>query len=203
MLFLRKYLEKETYMTGPNDATLYGKVVSQDRHAFETLYDRYEKLVFSFAYRLTGDRTIAEEVTQDVFLKLWNGTSVYQADKGKFSSWLLTITRNKAIDEIRRVKRHDHEPMLEKDALIEQAGSTEVEVEWKEKREEIREEIREAIAELSLEQQEIIELFYFKGYSQQKIADQCKLPLGTVKGRIRLALKHLKGLIGQEGGVFE
>ena len=165
VLFFRKCLEKENSMTGPNDVTLYEKVVSQDRHAFETLYDRYEKLVFSFAYRLTGDRTIAEEVTQDVFLKLWHGTSVYQADKGKFSSWLLTITRNKAIDEIRRVKRHDHEPMLEKDALIEEAGSTEVEVEWKEK----REEVREAIAELSVKQQEIIELFYFKGYRQYRL----------------------------------
>ncbi|MHA6260703.1 RNA polymerase sigma factor [Sporosarcina sp. CAU 1771] len=186
-------------MTGLDDVNLYERVVKQDRHAFEIVYDRYEKLIYSFAYRLTGDRTIAEEVTQDVFLKLWQGTSVYQEDKGKFSSWLLTITRNKAIDEIRRLKRHDHEPMLEKDALIEEAGSTELEVEWKEK----RGEIREAIGELSAEQQEIIELFYFQGYSQQKIADHCKLPLGTVKGRIRLALKHLKGLIGQEGGVFE
>lgn len=185
-------------MTRPDDVELYEKILTQDRQAFETLYDRYEKLVFSFAHRLAGDRTISEEVTQDVFLKLWNGTSVYQKDKGKFSSWLLTVTRNKVIDELRRLKRHDHEPMLEKDALIEQAGSTELQVEWKEK----REEIREAILELSLDQQEIIELFYFKGYSQQKIADQCKLPLGTVKGRIRLALKHLKGLIGQEGGVF-
>lgn len=185
-------------MTGLNDVTLYEKVVSQDRHAFETLYDRYEKLVFSFAYRLTGNRTIAEEVTQDIFLKLWHGTSVYQEDKGKFSSWLLTITRNKAIDEIRRLKRHDHEPMLEKDALLEEAGSTELEVEWKER----RGEIRNAIAELSVDQQEVIEFFYFKGYSQQKIADHCKLPLGTVKGRIRLALKHLKELIEQEGGVL-
>ena len=131
--------------------------------------------------------------------ELWHGTSVYQKRKGKFSSWLLSITRNKTIDEIRRLKRHDHEPMLEKDALVEEVGSTELAIEWKEK----RKEIREAIAELSVKQQEIIDLFYFKGYSQQKIADHCELPLGTVKGRIRLALKHLKGLIGQEGGGFE
>lgn len=185
-------------MTGLDDARLYEKVVSQDRDDFELLYDRYEKLVFSFAYRLASNRTIAEEVTQDVFLKLWNGQAVYQEGKGKFSSWLLTITRNKAIDELRRLKRHDHEPMLEKDALVEQAESTELEIEWKEK----REEISQAISNLSEEQQVIIELFYFKGYSQQKIADHCKLPLGTVKGRIRLALKHLKGSIEREGGVF-
>lgn len=186
-------------MTGQDDVNLYEKIITQDRYAFEILYDRYEKLVFSFAYRLTKDRTIAEEVTQDIFLKLWHGTSIYQEDKGKFSSWLLTITRNKAIDEIRRLKRHDHEPMLEKDALKEGADSTELEVEWKEK----REELRTAITSLSKDQQEVIELFYFQGYSQQKISDNCNLPLGTVKGRIRLALKHLNGLIDQEGGVFE
>ncbi len=186
-------------MTAQDDVNLYEKVAVQDRHAFELLYDRYEKLVFSFAYRLTKDRTIAEEVTQDIFLKLWHGTSIYQEEKGKFSSWLLTITRNKAIDEIRRLKRHDHEPMLEKDALIEGADSTEREVEWKER----REELRAAITALSADQQEVIELFYFQGYSQQKISDRCNLPLGTVKGRIRLALKHLNGLIGQEGGVLE
>ncbi|MBD7984849.1 sigma-70 family RNA polymerase sigma factor [Sporosarcina sp. Sa2YVA2] len=184
-------------MTVLDDTILYEKTAMQDRAAFETLYDRYEKLVYSFAFRLTNDRTIAEEVTQDVFLKLWNGAASYTDEKGKFSSWLLTMTRNKAIDEIRRLKRHDHEEMIEKDSLIEQPGSTEAQVEWNEK----RSDVHTAIRELKAEQQEIIELFYFKGLSQQKIADHCKLPLGTVKGRIRLALKHLKGLIGQEGGV--
>lgn len=184
-------------MTGLDDAQLYQQAASHNRNAFETLYDRYEKLVFSFAYRLTSNRTIAEEVTQDVFLKLWNGSTRYTEDKGKFSSWLLTVTRNKSIDELRKSNRHSHEPMLDKDALIEQPGSTEETLEWKEQ----QQSIQHAIGELRVEQQEIIELFYFKGLSQQKIAEHCDLPLGTVKGRIRLALKHLKGLIGKEGGV--
>ncbi|WP_432353015.1 RNA polymerase sigma factor [Sporosarcina sp. A2] len=183
-------------MKQTDDGTLYALAAAKDRSAFETLYDRYEKLVFSFAYRLTRDREIAEEVVQDVFVKLWNGTTTYQEHKGSFSSWLLTVTRNKAIDEIRRLKRHDHEPMIEKDLLIEQAISVEGAAEWNEE----RSAIRNAVKELKMDQQEIIELFYFKGFSQQKIADHCKLPLGTVKGRIRLALKHLKGFIAQEGG---
>ncbi|REB05632.1 sigma-70 family RNA polymerase sigma factor [Sporosarcina sp. BI001-red] len=183
-------------MKHTDDGTLYALAAAKDRSAFELLYDRYEKLIFSFAYRLTQDREIAEEVVQDVFVKLWNGTTTYKEEKGSFSSWLLTVTRNKAIDEIRRLKRHDHEPMIEKDSLIEQPGSVENTVEWGEQ----RNSIRNAVLELKQEQQEIIELFYFKGLSQQKIADQCKLPLGTVKGRIRLALKHLKGFIAQEGG---
>lgn len=184
-------------MAGPTDVQLYDKIIAHDRESFEQLYDRYEKLVYSFAFRMTSNRMIAEEVTQDVFLKLWNGVNIYSEDKGKFSSWLLTITRNKSIDEIRKSKRHTYEPMLDKDALIEEAVSTEVAAEWNER----REVIRTAIAELRAEQREIIDLFYFKGFSQTKIAEHCELPLGTVKGRIRLALKHLKGLIGQEGGV--
>ena len=183
-------------MNHTDDVTLYTLAAAKDRTAFETLYDRYEKLIFSFAYRLTRDREMAEEVVQDVFVKLWNGTTTYQAEKGAFSSWLLTVTRNKAIDEIRRLKRHDHEPMIEKDALLEQPGSVEGTVEWNEQ----REAVRDAVGGLKPDQQEIIDLFYFKGLSQQKIADTCKLPLGTVKGRIRLALKHLKGHIVQEGG---
>ena len=184
-------------MSGPDDVQLYRKTVAHDRQAFEQLYDRYEKLVFSFAFRMTGNRTMAEEVTQDVFLKLWNGTNHYDENKGKFSSWLLTVTRNKSIDELRKSKQYAYEPMLDKDALTEEAASTEMTAEWNER----REVIRTAVAELRAEQREIIDLFYFKGFSQSKIAEHCKLPLGTVKGRIRLALKHLKGIIGQEGGV--
>lgn len=183
-------------MKPTDDGALYALAAIRDRSAFETLYDRYEKLIFSFAYRLTKDREMAEEVVQDVFIKLWNGTTTYQEDKGSFSSWLLTVTRNKAIDEIRRLKRHDHELMIEKDALLEQPGSVEGTLE----RSEQQVALRNAVGGLNTDQQEIIELFYFKGLSQQKIADHCELPLGTVKGRIRLALKHLKGLITQEGG---
>lgn len=184
-------------MTRLDDIQLYRQAIAHDRQSFEQLYDRYEKLVFSFAYRMTNNQTMAEEITQDVFLKMWNGTNQYAENKGKFSSWLLTVTRNKSIDAMRKAKRHSHEQILDKDSLTEQAVSTEVEAEWNER----RETIQTAIAELRAEQREIIDLFYFKGFSQSKIAEHCKLPLGTVKGRIRLALKHLKVTIGQEGGV--
>ncbi|GKV70034.1 DNA-directed RNA polymerase sigma-70 factor [Sporosarcina sp. NCCP-2716] len=183
-------------MNHTDDGTLYGLASSKDRRAFELLYDRYEKLVFSFAYRIASDREIAEEVVQDVFVKIWNGSAVYEPGKGAFSSWLLTVTRNKAIDELRRLQRHDHEPMVEKDALLEQPGSVEQTAAWHEQ----QAEIRSAVLELNPEQREIIELFYFRGLSQQKIADHCELPLGTVKGRIRLALQKLRGTITKEGG---
>ncbi|WP_226670123.1 RNA polymerase sigma factor [Metabacillus litoralis] len=177
-----------------DDASLYSKAMNKDRMAFETLYDRYEKLLYSFAYRLTNDPSLTEEVIQDVFLKLWNGTNVYEENKGKFSSWLLTVTRNKAIDEIRKRKRHTHEEMIDKDALVQDEDSVEEKVEWNEQ----KNKIKQAMSKLKDDQQQIIHLFYFKGLSQQHIADQCELPLGTVKGRIRIALKHLRKMLDME-----
>ena len=183
-------------MIEKDDASLYAKVKNKDRIAFETLYDRYEKLLYSFAFRYTNDSALTEEVIQDVFLKLWNGTNEYDGSKGKFSSWLLTITRNKAIDEIRKRKRHTHDEMLEKDLLDQDEALVEETAEWNEQ----KSILKRAMDSLKAEQQQIIDLFYFKGLSQQKIADQCELPLGTVKGRIRIALKHLRKVVEQEGG---
>ncbi|MFC0272152.1 RNA polymerase sigma factor [Metabacillus herbersteinensis] len=182
-------------MLEKDDALLYEEVMIKDRVAFEALYDRYEKLLFSFAYRMAKDATVAEEVVQDVFMKLWNGSNLYDPSKGKFSSWLLTITRNKVIDEIRKRGRHDAVDIMEKDGLVQDGKSVEEKIEWAEQ----KEVIRKAMSQLKEDQQHIIELFYFKGLSQQKISDQCDLPLGTVKGRIRIALKHLRKMLDQEG----
>ncbi|MTH55683.1 sigma-70 family RNA polymerase sigma factor [Bacillus mangrovi] len=182
-------------MVENNDAQLYERLSSKDRQAFETLYSRYEKLLFSFAYKVTKDRGMAEEVLQDVFVKLWNGTNTFDSSKGKFSSWLLTITRNKAIDMIRKHARHEHYELQDKDALVSGEKPVDKEVEWRED----REMIRQAVSELNSDQQKVIDLFYFKGFSQQKISEKCGVPLGTVKGRIRLALKHLKQTM-EKGG---
>lgn len=183
-------------MIEKDDAALYARVRNKDRIAFETLYDRYEKLLYSFAFQFTNESALTEEVIQDVFLKLWNGTSEYDVNKGKFSSWLLTVTRNKAIDETRKRKRHTYEDILEKDSLVQDEASVEEKVEWSEQ----KSRIHRAMSRLNNDQQQVIDLFYFKGLNQQKISDQCEIPLGTVKGRIRIALKHLRKILNQEGG---
>ncbi|WP_226645952.1 RNA polymerase sigma factor [Mesobacillus subterraneus] len=169
-----------------NDIELYARLQAKDKRALELLYDRYEKLLFSFAYRMTGRRDLAEEIVQDVFLKLWTKPGMYDETKGKFSSWILTVTRYASIDCLRK-KDENHVELEDRDALKSTEPSVEEVAEWKEK----RSEIRVAINQLAEEQQQIVELFYFKGLSQQKIADTFQIPLGTVKGRIRLALKHL------------
>lgn len=180
-----------------DDIILYLKLQQKDKEALERLYDKYEKLLYSFSYRMVQDSHLAEEVVQEVFIKLWKGNGVYDDSKGKFSSWLLTMTRNTAIDIIRKTKKELSSEIEERDSLQSQDQSIEDQVEWKEE----GSRLRKAVDLLKQEQKRMIDLFYFKGLTQQRISEECNLPLGTVKGRIRLALKHLKSQLDQEGRV--
>ncbi|GGF14640.1 DNA-directed RNA polymerase sigma-70 factor [Halobacillus andaensis] len=185
-------------MNKPTDVELYERIQSRDKEALELLYDRYEKLLYSFAYRFTKDTQMAEEVMQDVFLKLWRGkgAGTYVRERGKFSSWLLTITRNGSIDLLRKKKVKEVE-WHNRDSLHEDLPGVEKEIEDKEE----RDALRKAIHTLPDSQQRMICLFYFQGMSQREIAEKCDIPLGTVKGRVRLALKKLRENLEKEGGI--
>ncbi|MQR97443.1 RNA polymerase sigma factor [Fictibacillus phosphorivorans] len=180
-----------------SDYELYLKVQEENKEALEMLYDRYEKLLFSFSFKMLRQKELAEEAVQDVFMKLWRKKGLYSEDKGKFSSWLLTVTRNACIDLIRKQQKNEVE-ILEKDIDYERTESVEETVTWNEE----RESLKEAVSSLTEEQQDIVEMFYFKGYSQSDIAEQKNIPLGTVKGRIRLALKHLKKIYQERGDKY-
>lgn len=190
-------VEKGCVMSN-RDFELYQKMIDGDKQSLEAIYDKYEKLLYSFVIKLSSDQSLAEEVLQEVFIKLWTHKAKYDETKGKFSSWIVTITRYTAIDII-RAKKNENVSLEEETDMPEQQGdSVEDLVEWKEK----SSEVRKAIDELSEDQRKIVHLFYFQGCSQSKIAEECDLPLGTVKGRLRLALKHLKKHISTaEGGI--
>ncbi|WP_252314374.1 sigma-70 family RNA polymerase sigma factor [Sinobaca sp. H24] len=182
-------------MSPETDAELYKRIQAQDKEALEILYIRYERLLYSFAYNMINDKQAAEEVMQDVFFKLWRGkgAGAYNESRGKFSSWLLTITRNASIDHLRKKKIEVYE-WEERDSVQEQMPSVEEEIETKEE----RTELQAVIHKLPDEQQRMICLFYFQGMSQSQIAKACDIPLGTVKGRLRLALQKLKGMVAVE-----
>ncbi|MCA0985902.1 RNA polymerase sigma factor [Guptibacillus algicola] len=182
-----------------NDAALYERVQAKDKEALELLYDRYEKLLYSFSYRIVKDKGLSEEVIQEVFIKLWKGRAKYTEEKGKFSSWILTMTRHTAIDILRKQSREPDFELDERDALHSDEASVEDQVEWKER----GIVLRAAVSKLKEEQKRIIEMFYFKGMTHKKISQEIDLPLGTVKGRIRLALKHLKSNLAEKGGVSD
>lgn len=173
------------------DIILYEQVEDGKREALEALYDKYHKLIFSFAYRMVKNKELAEEIVQEVFIKIWTKKGLYQAEKGKFSSWLLTITRNLSIDLIRKQKEVPYELQEEREKVPDGQPLPEDLTIWKEK----RAEINQALAELKENQQQIIQLFYFQSCTQVQIATKLDIPLGTVKGRLRLALKHLKDIM--------
>ncbi|MYL72335.1 sigma-70 family RNA polymerase sigma factor [Halobacillus litoralis] len=187
-------------MSKPTDYELYEQIRNQDKAALETLYNRYEKLLYSFAYRMMKDQQAAEEVMQDVFIKLWRGKGAghYVKERGKFSSWLLTITRNASIDLIRKKKVQEVE-WDQRDSVHEEMPGVEEVVTDKEE----RDQLRNAIDTLPDEQQRMICLFYFQGLSQREIAEKCDIPLGTVKGRVRLALKKLREHLDEKGGTTD
>jgi RNA polymerase sigma-70 factor (ECF subfamily) len=136
---------------------------------------------------MTQDRDLAEEALQEVFIKLWRGSGEYNESKGKFTSWLFTMSRNVAIDSIRKRKKPSV-PLDEIGDLVDTGSTVENQAEWAEE----KTQIQIAVQSLSAEQQKMIQLFYFKGYTHENIAEKCGIPLGTVKSRIRLALGKLK-----------
>ncbi|MGE6489448.1 RNA polymerase sigma factor [Paenisporosarcina sp. NPDC076898] len=182
------------------DSQLYDRLRSKDQSALEELYDRYERLVYSFAYRMTQNAQLAEDTVQEVFIKLWKDHAPYTEDKGKFSSWLLTMTRNTSLDALRKKGKQQEVGLLDKDAEQMKAPIDELPeqmLEWKEK----GTILRKAIDRLKDDQRSIVELFYFHGLSQESISTKLDIPLGTVKSRIRLALQHLRKHLESERGM--
>jgi RNA polymerase sigma-70 factor (ECF subfamily) len=177
-------------MERSSDFVLYERVKNKDKEALEQLYGRYEKILFSFLVKMTEDRELAEEALQEVFIKVWRGVGEYDESKGKFTSWLFTMSRNAAIDLIRK-KKKPSVALEEAEELVSPESSVEETAEWQEK----KEQLQLAVKDLSAEQQKMVQLFYFKGYTHEKISELCEIPLGTVKSRIRLALKKLKGTL--------
>jgi len=170
------------------DAAAVARVAGGDAVALRELYDRYGKVVYSFAYRLTGDATLAEECVQDVFVALWRRAADFDPNRARLTTWLFVVARNRAVDLGRQKARR---PEL-RDGL-EPAGSAPDPADLAAEQDEAQ-RVAEAMAELPEEQLAVLRLAYFDGLSHAEIAALIDIPLGTVKGRVRLALKRLRSL---------
>ena len=159
----------------------------------ELLYDRYGTLAYSLAFRILHDTGAAEDVVQEAFLSVWRRASTYRSQRGSLRTWVCSIVHHRALDRLRgRAGRARGDVALEH-APIE---ATSISDTWDRVVESLeRDEVRSALAELSVEQRETIELAYFGGYSQTEISDLMGVPLGTVKGRTRLALSKLRSTL--------
>jgi RNA polymerase sigma-70 factor (ECF subfamily) len=178
-------------LTGLSDNELVRRVVARDLRAFDELYDRHHAQAYSLAMYMTGRRGAAEEVTQDAFLALWRTSSRYDPARGSLKTWLLSVVRHRAIDLIRSGACHASD--LEFDdglaGLLEAPERTEEIVVADERAAHARELLRL----LPVDQRRVVELAYFRGFTQSEIAASTGVPLGTVKGRQRLAMQKLQG----------
>jgi RNA polymerase sigma-70 factor (ECF subfamily) len=169
-------------------AMLMVRVRERDAQAFEALYDAHHRLVYGIASRMLGDTAAAEDVTQTVFLKVWNAPELFRG--GNFAAWLVRVARNRSLDALRsRTTRGESElpESLPEDEAMEDAAFARIDAE----------RVRAALAALPPEQREPIELGFFGGITHEEIARRCGTPLGTIKTRIRSGLRKLRSALDE------
>ena len=181
-----------------SDVLLLQQIANGQSTALEALYDRYNRLVFSVVLAILGERSVAEEVTLDVFVHVWRGARTYEAGRAKVTTWLTAVARHHAIDVLRwQSVRVDSTSLPLDDTSFTQDKSI-PDMEEQAELSAQRKNVQEAISQLPMEQRQALFLAYFKGFSQQQIAEVLKQPLGTVKTRIRLAMQKLRHRLLEE-----
>lgn len=173
------------------EAELVRRLRAKDRTALEYLYDHYSAALYGAIFRIIQKEAVAEEVLQDVFLKIWDKFDQYDASKGKLFTWLLNVARHQAIDKTRSreiskdrktddiqnvVSKIDNEDYIEQ--RVDGIG------------------VKDILKDLPKEQHFVVEHLYLKGYTQSELADEFNIPLGTVKTRLRLAMQQLRTTLG-------
>jgi RNA polymerase sigma-70 factor (ECF subfamily) len=175
------------------DEELMERLSHRDTAALEALYDRYGTLVYSTARGILRDDQLAEDVSQEIFLRLWRQPEKYAAEKGGFVTWLLSVTRNRAVDWLRtRSRRFRYETALPEQQGRELPADNAPDPALSAELAEQRRAVRAVMRELSPPQRQVIHLAYFGGLTQREVAHRLGQPLGTVKTRARAAMQRLR-----------
>ena len=190
--------EEETYKA-LEDQALMERLTYRDLTAFRTLYNRYSSLVYSASLRVLRDAGLAEDMVQEIFLRIWRKPESYVATRGKFATWLTSVTRNRAVDAIQsRNRRYRHETASPEEQEWDVPGDERDDPALTAEMSDQRRMILAALSGLPAEQRRVIQLAYFGGLTQQEISDKLDQPLGTVKTRIRLGMQKLKAALSPE-----
>ena len=169
---------------------LVSKFQQKDVKAFETLYNMYSDSMHGVIYNIVRDNEIAEELMQDVFIKAWNKADMYSAKKGRFFTWILNIARNAAIDKTRSKNFKNSHKNLNADFFVDILQHSES---LDAKTDAIG--IKNFVTKLAEKCKEVIELLYFKGYTQKEASETLKMPIGTIKTRNRNCIKELRTML--------
>ncbi len=179
------------------DEDLLTLIERGDADAFEVIYERHSRVAYSLAFRLLGDRQLAEDLVQDAFLAVWRGAARYASARGSVRNWMLSILHNRGVDRLRTLgamsRRQDALEQMElrrpdePDAADLAIGRV------------LAGTVRDELGDLPREQFEVLRLAYYGGFTHQEIAQMLQLPLGTVKSRMRLGLERLRRGMGESG----
>src|SRR5688572_20274167 len=180
------------------DLELHRRVSNGDRAAFDELYRRYAPAAYGLAVRITAQPTLAQEVAQEAFLALWRAPQAFDPTRGVFRSFFLSLVHHRAVDTVRREERlrkrteraSNLEPIRGEDVADEVVEGAYLGVR--------RKEVREALATLPPEQRQVIELAYFGGHTQTRIAETLGIPVGTVKTRTLAAMRKMRRALDRE-----
>jgi RNA polymerase sigma-70 factor (ECF subfamily) len=184
-------------LTSLPDEALIGRIAAGDSTALGTLYDRYGRLAYGLAYRMLADGTAAEDVVQEAYVAIWRNAASYDPRRGQARAWLMTAVRNRCIDVLRGPRR----PLKLGDPIDDFFDLQSADDVWETVLQNLQaQDVRKALNTLPADQRATIDLAYFGGLTQTQIAAQMRVPLGTVKGRMRLALEKLRELLATGRG---
>ncbi|KJD32057.1 RNA polymerase sigma-70 factor [Tamlana nanhaiensis] len=169
---------------------LVEKFQQKDEKAFETLYNMYSESMHGVIFNIVRDNDIAQEVMQDVFIKAWHKADTYSSSKGRFFTWLLNISRNAAIDKTRSKAFKKSKQNLDSDFFVDILETNDS---LDNKTDAIG--IKKFVSKLAEKCKSVIELLYFKGYTQTEASETLNMPIGTIKTRNRNCIKELRNLV--------
>jgi len=179
----------------PTDGVLIERVRQRDQAAMATLYDRYARPVYAVALRILREPRAAEDVVQDAFLTVWQRPDAYLPERGAFGPWILRVARNRAIDLLRRGAREQFDTDDDAVGFAERLVDPEPEPGEQVWTQSVAARVGVALGCLTAPQREVLELAYFRGLTQREMAARLAIPLGTVKTRVRTALRRLAEIL--------
>jgi RNA polymerase sigma-70 factor, ECF subfamily len=180
----------EVVIRAAGDAGLIHRLQSRDPKAMSDLYDRYGRLVYSLIYRIVRNPSLAEDLVQETFLRIWNRVGSFDAEKGAIGAWVLTVARNRAIDHVRSMDGRMQAGVIEMDRLENTSLFASMDMDALSLDRMRR--LKSAFEKLTPNQRQVIDLAYYEGLSQTEMAERLNQPLGTVKTWTRSALKILR-----------